>query len=277
MAKATPPDTEKEMETVTSPDGTEIAFERTGNGPPVVLVHGATFDHRVWEPSGVRPTLAEDTTVYAIDRRGRGGSGAAEEYESEREFDDVAAVIDSIDEPVTLLGHSAGGFYSLEAALRTGNLRQFILYEPYMSVDEDGPDVDEERAEMIRLLEAGEIEQAYIQFLEGIAGFTPEELDILRSAPTWREYVEVFPTLLPQYGTIAEYEFNPARFAELTAPTLLLSGSESAQWSADSTEALDAALPNSRVVTFDGYGHAAMLTAPDRFTEEVLAFVRRSN
>jgi pimeloyl-ACP methyl ester carboxylesterase len=265
------------METVTSADGTEIAFERTGSGPPLVLVHGATLDHRFWELSGVRPTLAEDCTVYTIDRRGRGGSGDAEEYTPEREFEDIAAVVESIDEPVTLLGHSAGGFYTVEAALRTDNLRGLILYEPYMSVTEDGIDVEEERTEMIALLEKGEIEQAYVQLIEEVAKWTPDELDMVRSAPTWQEHVERFPTLLPKYGAIAEYEFDPGRFAELTTPTLLLAGSESGQWSNDSTEALDDALPNSRVVTFDGYGHAAMLTAPDRFTDEVLAFVRETN
>lgn len=108
MAKALPPDKDEELETVTSADGTEIAFERTGSGPSLVLIHGATLDHRVWELSDVRPSLAEDATVYAIDRRRRGGSGDAEEYEPERGFEDVAAVVESIDEPVIPLGHSAG-------------------------------------------------------------------------------------------------------------------------------------------------------------------------
>jgi pimeloyl-ACP methyl ester carboxylesterase len=239
-----------------------------------VLVHCATADHRVWELSDVRSTLAEDATVYAIDRRGRGGSGDTEEYEPEREFEDVAAVVESIDEPVTLLGHSAGGFYTLEAALRTDDLSGLVLYEPAMPIDGYGIGSEEDRAEMMSLLEAGEIEQAYVFFIEEIAEWTSEELDAVRSAPTWEEYVERFPTLLPKYARIPEYEFDPARFADLTTPTLLLTGSESPEWGKETTEALDDALPNSRVVTFDGCGHAAMLTAPDRFTDAVLSFVR---
>ncbi|WP_293030015.1 hypothetical protein [Natronococcus sp.] len=70
------------------------------------------------------------------------------------------------------------------------------------------------------------------------------------------------------------YEFNPTRFADVNTPTLLLTGSESPEWGKESTEALDDALPNTRVHTFDGHGHAAMLTALDRFTDEVLAFIR---
>ena len=78
------------MDTVTSADGTPIAYERTGSEPPLVLVHGMTADHTRWEP--VRPAFEEQFTVYAIDRRGRGGSGDAAEYELEREIEDVTAV-----------------------------------------------------------------------------------------------------------------------------------------------------------------------------------------
>ncbi|MHC3439613.1 alpha/beta fold hydrolase [Natrialbaceae archaeon A-gly3] len=276
MSEISPPDEGAEMETVTSADGTEIAFARTGSGPPLVLVHCASADHRVWDLSDIRPTLAEEATVYALDRRGRGGSGDADEYQPEREFEDVAAVVESVDEPVTLLGHSAGGFYSLEAALRTDNLSGLILYEPAMPVDEVAADALVS-TEMRSLLEAGEIEQAYVVFLEEIAGWTSEEMDAFRSAPTWEEYVERFPTLLPKYAKIPEYEFDPTRFADMTTSTLHLAGSESPEWYRSTIEALDDALPNTRVVTFDGHGHAANLTAPDRFTDEVLSFVRESH
>ncbi|MFP8890988.1 alpha/beta fold hydrolase [Natrialbaceae archaeon A-CW2] len=272
MNESTAPDETTEKKIVTSADGTEIAFTRTGSGPPLVLVHCASADHRIWELFDVRSILAEDTTVYAIDRRGRGESGDAEAYEPDREFEDVAAVVESIDEPVTLLGHSAGGFYSLEAALRTDNLSGLVLYEPAFFVDRSDVS-DADRIEMMSLLEAGELEEGYVFFIEEIAGWTSEELDVVRSAPTWEEYVERFPTLLPKYARIPEYEFDPARFADVTTPTLLLTGSESPEWYRSTTEAVNDALSNTHVVTFDGHGHAGPLTAPDRFTDEVLSFV----
>jgi pimeloyl-ACP methyl ester carboxylesterase len=277
MSETSPPDEGAEMETATSADGTEIAFTRSGSGPPLVLVHCASADHRVWEIGEVRSTLAEDATVYAIDRRGRGGSGDAEEYEPEREFEDVAAVVESIDEPVTLLGHSAGGFYSLEAALRTDNLSGLVLYEPAFPVEGVRIASDEYMTEMNALLEAGEIEQAYVFFLEELAGWTSEEMDAIRSAPLWEEYAERYPTLRPKYARILEYEFDPTRFADVTTPTLLLTGSESLEWFHLTAETVGDALPNTRVVTFDSHGHAGMLTAPDRFTDEVLSFVRESH
>ena len=94
------------METVTSADGTEIAFERTGSGPPLVLVHGGIGDHRFWDFSGVRPALVDHCTVYAMGRRGCGESEFPGSFAKEQEAEDVTAVADAIDEPVILLGHS---------------------------------------------------------------------------------------------------------------------------------------------------------------------------
>jgi len=82
----------------------------------------------------VLPALEERFTVYAVDRRGRGESGDSDEYAIEREFEDVVSVVDSIREPVNLLGHSYGALCSLEAALLTSNIRKLVLYEPPIPV-----------------------------------------------------------------------------------------------------------------------------------------------
>jgi pimeloyl-ACP methyl ester carboxylesterase len=265
------------LETVTSADGTAIAVERTGSGPPLVLVYGNGDVYTFWELAGVRPALAEHCTVYAIERRGRGASGDADAYALEREAEDVAAVVDAIDEPVTLLGHSGGALYALEAALLTENLRQLILYEPPMAVGGHALNVEEGVAEMNTLIGDGGSEQALVLFLRDIAGLTTDELAELRAAPLWQDMVEAAPTLPRELRAIAGYEFEAARFAAMTTPTLLLSGSESPPLYKDATEAVDCALPNSRVTAFDGHEHVAMLTATDRFVDEVLAFIRESN
>ena len=92
------------QQTVTSLDGTPIAYWRSGEGPPLVLIHGTSTDHSRWRL--VLPALEEHFTVYTVDRRGRGDSGDSEDYSIEQEFEDVAAVVDSVREPVNLLGHS---------------------------------------------------------------------------------------------------------------------------------------------------------------------------
>lgn len=276
------------IKTVTSTDGTAIAYERTGSGPPLVLVHGTTADRTRWEP--VRPALAEHFEVYAMDRRGRGdsgdgperrsgdqldddASGGAPEYAIEREVEDVVAVVDSVDEPVALLGHSYGAICALEAALRTNDVERLVLYEPPLRVGDPDRDTEPVLAEMEALIGAGEREAALVLFFEDVVGAPPAELESLRSAPNWPARVDAVHTVVREERARKAYPFDPARFAALRTPTLLLAGSESARFLKDGTEALDEALHDSRVVVLEGQAHAAMNTAPERFSEAVCAFL----
>src|SRR5580698_2862875 len=120
------------METVTSADGTRIAFWRAGSGP-LLLVHGGICDHFAWY--FVTPQLAQRFTVYAFDRRGRGASGDTPPYAAAREVEDIAALLQAIGEPAHLLGHSAGGILALQAAERAHDLLSLILYEPAFVID----------------------------------------------------------------------------------------------------------------------------------------------
>ena len=115
------------MDRVRSKDGTLIAYERSGTGPALVLVHGTTADHTRW--ASVLPMLEQRFTAYAVDRRGRGQSDDSAVYSIEREYEDIAAVVASIQGPVNLLGHSYGALCSLEAALLATNLNKLILPE----------------------------------------------------------------------------------------------------------------------------------------------------
>lgn len=262
------------METVASVDGTPIAYERTGHGPPLVLVHGMAGNHTRWELFDVRPRLAEHATVYAMDRRGHGESGDTVEYSLEKEFEDVAAVVDSIDRPVHLLGHSHGGLCALEAALRTDDLGSLVVYEPAGPWEISNLYSENIYEELEALIEAGENEQALLVFLREGIELPESQIDAIRAAPEWSARVEEAPTLPREYRAPVIYEFEPERFANMTTPTVLLVGSESPQWIKEATDAIDDALPNSRISVLEGQGHVAMNTAPDLFVDTVLAFIR---
>lgn len=278
MPGTTPADRGAERESVTSADGTAIAFERTGSGPPLVLVHGAADVHEFWDLTGVRSAFADHCTVYAMDRRGRGETGDTAAYALEREAEDVAAVVDHLEDPAVLLGHSYGALCALEAALRTDNLRGLVLNEPPIQVGANEPLEDEETvAEIQRLLDEGENEQALVLMLQDVAQLTPEELDAARSSPIWPDMIDAAHTLPREMRANAEYEFDAARFADVSTPTLVLTGGESPPFFREATAAVHDALPDSRLVTFDGQAHEPMNTAPDRFVDEVLTFVRESN
>ncbi|ELZ87530.1 hydrolase [Haloferax elongans ATCC BAA-1513] len=263
------------MHTITSADGTAIAYERGGNGPPLVLVHGTAGDHTSWD--AIRPTLEAHATVYTLDRRGRGESGDADEYSLEREAEDVAAVVDSLDEPVTLLGHSFGALCALEAALRTDNLQSLVLYEPTVLRSADGLYSAAVADDIEALLADDRNEEALLVFLrEVVDGLSEDGITSLQSSDVWPERVEAAQTVLREYRTLADYEFDTAQRRGVTVPTLLLVGGESPTADKETAAHLDETLPNSRIAVLEGQTHLAYYDAPDLFADEVLQFVRES-
>lgn len=209
-----------------------------------------------------------------MDRRGRGASGDAAEYALEREAEDVVAVVGSIDEPAVLFGHSYGALVALEAALQADDLRGLVLYEPWFPVGGRELHAEDVLDELEALLDDGENERTLVLFLEDVVGLTPAEVDALRSSPNWTDRVEAAHTVLRESRAEVEYGFDPARFAGMTTPTLLLSGSESPRSVREMTDALEEALPNGRITVLEGQEHLEYYTAPELFVEEILAFVR---
>lgn len=259
------------METTPSTDGTQIAYERTGEGPPLVLVHGTTSEHNRWRP--ILPALEAHFTVYAVDRRGRGGSGDTEPYTLEREYEDIAGVVDAIGEPVTLLGHSHGALCSLEAALLTRNIRKLVLYEPPIPLTEGAIYAEGVIDRLQALLNQGDLEGVVTTFLQEVVRMPEHELEALKAHPTWADRVAAAHTIPRELRANERYRYDPTRFDDLTVPTLLLLGGDSPEFFRLGIEALLDALPDSQIVILDGQQHVAMNTAPELFVEKVVAFL----
>jgi pimeloyl-ACP methyl ester carboxylesterase len=236
-----------------------------------VLVHGTAADHGRWRP--VLPAFERRFTVYAVDRRGRGGSGDSDAYAIDREFEDVAAVVDSLGESVTLLGHSYGALCALEAALLTRNMRRLVLYDPGIEVAGEGIYQHEVIERLEALLEAGDRDGVVATTMREVAGLPPETVEYMRSQPAWQARVDAAHTIPRELRAVKAYGFDPERFGDLGVPTLLLSGGDSPAALRKAGEAVDQALPDSRIVVMSGHGHAAMDTGTDLFTTEVIRFV----
>jgi len=262
------------METVTSADGTRIAFWRTGSGPPLVLVHGGLCDHYAWYY--VTPLLERHFTVYTFDRRGRGGSGDTQPYAPEREREDLAAILQAIGEPAHLLGHSAGGILALQTAERARDLLSLILYEPGFIVagtrEPPAPDV---LAAMLSRLAAGDREGAMRIAMRESVGASETEIAALSSLPGWTRLLAVADAI-PNDWALWQEPFIAGNVREMRTPTLMLVGSQSPQWLRQGTEAILAALPNARKVVFSGQGHSAMFTVPQLFAQAVIEFAAPS-
>jgi len=234
-----------------------------------VLIHGAAADHNRWAP--VLPALMERFTVFAIDRRGRGRSGDASDYALEREYEDVVAVVESAGDAVNVLGHSYGGICALEAALLTDRIRKLVLYEPPMGFLKSPPDVVDR---LQTLLEEGRRDELLGYFMQAVAGLPQDQVELLRSLPAWEARLDAADTVPREELASREYVFDPGRFRGLDVPTLYLQGGDSSEPFKAAGEALQGALPDCRGVVMPGQRHAAMDTASDRFTAEVLSFLQ---
>jgi pimeloyl-ACP methyl ester carboxylesterase len=268
----TPEPGEATLETVTSADGTRIAYRRGGAGPPLVLVHGSIADHTTtWRIVG--PKFEERFTVHAMDRRGRGGSGDAPEYDLKREAEDIAAVVDSIGGPVHLVAHSFGGICALESALLTSRIRRLVLYEGvFLKGEEEADSRVIEKLE--KLLDAGETEAMLVGMLQELVGMPREQVEVLRSQPeAWSVRLGNAPTVPRELRAIQRYTFDPARFREMTVPTLLLVGEKSPSRERKNAEGAARLLANARIEFLPGEQHLAMYTSPDLFVSEVVRFL----
>jgi pimeloyl-ACP methyl ester carboxylesterase len=259
--------------TALSADGTRIAFWRTGAGEPLVLVHGTSADHGRW--ARVVPALAAEFTVFAVDRRGRGGSGDGDVYAIEREFDDIAAVIDEIGSPVTLVGHSYGAICSLEASLLSGGVARLILYEPPIPVGLEiyAPGTLERLAAM---LARDDREGILMAFMTEIVRMPRTQAEQSRRLLGWDARVALAHTVVRETVADERYRFEAERWSRLTVPTLLLHGGASPPFLVKATEIVSAALPHSTLHVLPGQQHVAMETAPELFAAEVLRFAGRA-
>jgi pimeloyl-ACP methyl ester carboxylesterase len=257
--------------TVTTESGTPVAYWRYGKGPPLVLVHGAAADHSRWNP--VLPALEERFTVYAIDRRGRGGSGDADDYVLDREVEDVAAVVASLGEPVNLLVHSFGGLLALEAALLTPNVRRLVLYDPGIEVAGAEIYPHEVIERMESRLEAGDPAGVVEITMREVAGLPPEKVEFMRTLPVWQARVDAAHTIPRELRAVKSYRLDPQRFESLGTSTLLLSGGDSPAALRKAAEAVGEVLSDSHHVVMEGQGHSAMDTGTDLFTAKVLNFL----
>ena len=261
------------MDIVTSKDGTSIAYERSGNSRPVVLVHGTASDHNNW--ALVQPFLKQHFALYIVDRRGRGGSTDGPAYSVEREFEDLAALIDSIGGPVDVVGHSFGGLCAIGAAILTRCVRRLVLYEPVIPVHVSARYAPGVLDGIQALIDAGDREGAVMAFGRDILRLATAQAAQLRASPRLLESRKAAIHTVVRELRVNEgaYLAPVERLRTLTTPVLLLVGGDSPTNLHEGAETLRTVLPNYHLVTMPGQQHTAMNTAPELFAGEVIRFL----
>lgn len=257
--------------TVRARDGVRLAVWPEGRGPGLVLVHGSFQDHSA--SAALVRELRGDFTTYAVDRRGFGASGDGAPYSLDREFDDVAAVVDEVavrtGRPVVLWGHSFGANCALGAAARTGNVGHLVLYEPSLGLPYPPGWIDRLEA----VVADGGHEEAITMALRDVLGLTDAQVEATRAGPRWAELVTTAPTIAREARAEQEWAYPDSRLDGVTAPALLLSGSDSTPDLRRATAAARAAVPGARVHLLQGHAHAAHRTHPADVARVLRTFV----
>lgn len=246
---------------VRSPDGVAIAVWEAGDGPPLVLVHGSLGDHTAWAVP--LEELRKHFTTFAVDRRGFGASGDGAAYTIEKDFEDVASVVDFVatrtDRPVILWGHSYGANCAMGGANLSSWVDRLVLYEPSLGLAYPPGAIDSMEA----ALAEDDRETAVIRLLVDALEMTPGQVDALRASPRWPNLLAGAHTGPRECRVEEAWTYRPGQFDDITAPTLLLSGGDSPRPLIEATQRASAAIPNAEVRVLHGHGHFAHRTDPE--------------
>ncbi|MEU0990054.1 alpha/beta fold hydrolase [Streptomyces sp. NPDC005953] len=238
---------------VHSRDGTPIAYEQRGEGPPLILVGGALCTGATDAP--LAELLAPHFTVVTYDRRGRGASGAGGRYTVEREVEDLAAVIEESGTDVCVHGTSSGGGLALRAAAAGLPITQLSVYEPPYS---PAARVDQKPAPYVALLDEllarGERGEALAVFLTE-AGMPSETIANMRRAPLWSALEAVAHTLPHDHAVMGNGTVPTALLKGVGIRVMVVDGGASPPWMREAAALVSRALPRGRHRTLTGQTH----------------------
>jgi pimeloyl-ACP methyl ester carboxylesterase len=241
------------METVTSKDGTTIAFDRLGSGPPVVLVCGGSVDRTA--DAALAQELASDFTVFNYDRRGRGDSGDTLPYAIGHEVEDIDAVIEAAGGSACLWGSSSGAVLALIAAESGVPVTKLALWEPPF-VPEGVPRPPEDQVSQYETMVAdGRRSDAVEYFMTKVIGMPPDVVAGARTQPWWPATEALAPTLAYDARIMGDYTIPRDLVASVKVPTLVVAGGADFPWMRQTAETLADALPDGEVRILEGQGH----------------------
>jgi pimeloyl-ACP methyl ester carboxylesterase len=258
------------MHATISQDGTTIAFDRYGAGPPIIMVAGAFNTRSTTEALAV--ALQDRFTALNADRRGRGDSGDTPPYAVQREIEDLDALIAEAGGSAAVFGYSSGAALALEAAAQGLAITKLALYDAPFVVDDSRPRVPADFAEQLaELIAAGRRGDAVELYQRQIIGIPEAVVVQMRSAPFRPGLEALAHTLVYEATLVGDLGLPTEVVASVTAPTLVIDGEHSPPIMHSAAAALVRTLPEGRRRTLAGQNHDLVPGAIVPVLEEFLA------
>jgi len=241
---------------VRSSDGTRIAYDRSGNGPPIILVDGALCSRAFGPMPKLAPLLAQHFTVFTYDRRGRNDSGDTAPYAVDREVEDLDALITEAGGSAFVHGISSGGVLALRAAASGSGIRKLAVYEPPFMIGDEGhrPPADHE-GQLTRLVSSDRRADAVKFFMTRVVGMPPLLTLPMQLMPVWSKLKAVAHTLPYDAAVMGDYSLPTGLAAAVAVPTLVIGGAKSPAVLRRAAQALADVLPNGRHHALAGQSH----------------------
>src|SRR5690606_6700723 len=244
----------------TSKDGTKIAYSKTGNGKPLILVDGA-FCHRKFGANEKLPQyLSDNFTIYSYDRRGRSESGNTLPYSPQKEYADLQAGINEAGGNAYVYGISSGAALALEAANAGVKMEKLALYEaPYITDNSRSPLPENYLKALTEFTEQGENGKAVKYFMRTGIGLPAFVVWMMQLMPAWKQMKQLAHTL--PYETEIHGDTCPGKpvkkekWSKVDIPTLVISSSKGAKWAQNSMQHLATVLPHAQHHTLPGQSH----------------------
>lgn len=247
--------------TVISRDGTSIAYDREGSGPPVILVGGA-FQFRAFDPTTkqlAKLLAGRGYSVINYDRRGRGQSSHEVTMTLADSIADLWAIVSELertgdaDAGVALFGNSSGGAIALAGAAAGLPVNALVVFE--VPLDAEGGNEGAEFLAGLRERIAGDDPDAVVEYF--MKDMPPEWLAQSKSSPSWSLMVRIGPSLEADAESLAWTQSAPHAelFGRIPAPALVLVGEETLDVMAPAADAIVAAMPNAERRTIPAAGH----------------------
>jgi len=244
------------MPHATSRDGTLLAYDRSGSGPPLILVDGALCSRAFGPMPKLAPLLASRFTVYTYDRRGRGGSGDTPPYAIGREIEDIAALVREAGGSASLLGLSSGAALALEAAAAGVPVPRVVAYEPPYVNDGSGTDNVDHLARLHGLVAKRDRAGAVRYFMRDMVGVPAPFVLLMRMMPwVWPRMKAVAHTLPYDATVMRGFQVPGARLASIPIPVLVVYGGKTDARLARAARAVADAVPGAGVQVLAGQTH----------------------